>query len=149
MPCGAGVCPPLASATQPLPFHGAQTDQKGAGCSQSPVSPELRLQARRGPDHLAGQGGPQNMWFVCWPCQGCQPVMLWREIREWNIKTKKIPRNFPDGSRKELARHMLGRRCFVSVLCGGQGGMGSCGSWIQRDCGSGGSGRGCVPKSVR
>lgn len=24
--------------TQPLPFHGAQGDQKGAGCSQSPTT---------------------------------------------------------------------------------------------------------------
>lgn len=39
------VCPP-----QPLPFHGAQGDQKGAGCSQSPSEMELGIQAERATD---------------------------------------------------------------------------------------------------
>lgn len=48
-----GAHPPVAVPTQPLPFHGAQGDQKGAGCSQSLALPELRLQPRRrGPDPL-------------------------------------------------------------------------------------------------
>lgn len=49
------VCPSLAVPTQALPFHRAQGDQKGAGCSQSPALSELRLQAgRRGPGLSAG-----------------------------------------------------------------------------------------------
>lgn len=34
-------------------------------------------------------------------------MMLWRETQEWDIK--KIPRDFPDDSHKELVRHVLGR----------------------------------------
>lgn len=39
------LCPP-----QPLPFRGAQGDQKGAGCSQSPPELELGMQAERTTD---------------------------------------------------------------------------------------------------
>lgn len=76
------------------------------------------------------------------------------------MKKKQIPCDFPDGSCKELVRHMLGSRCFMSVLRGA-GWSGPLGSWrAEGICcpdghptgvagGGGRSGGGCVPKSAR
>lgn len=86
---GSGVQSPVAVPTQPLPFHGAQGDQKGAGCSQSRVSPELGLQAPRGPDSFSSPRGPCNMRFVCRPCCGCWHGALELDSGEGHGKEKK------------------------------------------------------------
>lgn len=90
---GSGVHSPVAVPTQPLPFHGAQGDQKGAGCSQSRVSPELGLQAPRGPDSFSSPRGPCNMRFVCRPCCGCWHGALELDSGEGHGKKKK--KKFP------------------------------------------------------
>lgn len=99
-----GAHPPVVVPTQPLPFHGAQGDQKGAGCSQSPASPEPRLQPRRrGPDRL---GRPLRPSEHAVSLQTPQRLLV-RDASEgdWGVGLKKKnPCDFP-----ELMRRMLGR----------------------------------------
>lgn len=71
--------------TQPLPFHGAQGDQKGAGCSQSPTTcPSLGCRAGRGPDLFESHSGPCNTWSVGSPCRSASTMP-----QEWDVKLKK------------------------------------------------------------